>query len=587
MICCSILELIKVNMAASSSQDVHGVKFSGRHFSAYGIPGVSATEIGWERPDPKFLLGEGSFGTVYRLKSDLGRFAVKYIKFEEELRFGGIIREITYPGWLSHPGIISYHDVYMEHGQAVIVMELMDGDIYKLCRQRRFANDIDLYLSTAVQLVNAVAFLTTHGVMHRDIKGLNVLYKDFGSEIQVFLADFGFATGHTCEALPREPQAYTRTYRAPEVLLGMGPYDAKAEVWALGIVLYQMMSYTNPFSARDITLRDIIKKMAETVGFPVGSELGRRMKNMIEGMDYQIMSKPLSADRIKWKPEMKGLVLDLIEHMLDPNPVTRYTIFEVMAHPLFRGVPGRGQYYETVSVVKLSCVDQAMAFKLPGHALTTDFETIMSLNYNLANVNLIISHMLSAVARCGAPISQRHYILMFHLYISLLAKGHISLGKDGMKLIIYLLYATESFLNLDTKLTASMLSDQFLKTEAGTKDSIIADIRSHAADTARVLNYRFAMSTPANILTSQGHSPLVGLLVLLSLNVKFYCTNIDMITATLYRLGQDLLEDREFKDYPNFDLIMNVVKDNVKRLTPGQKLYLTADLDRYRQLGLL
>lgn len=195
--------------------------------------------------------------------------------------------------------------------------------------------------------------------------------------------------------------------------------------------------------------------------------------------------------------------------------------------------------------------------------------------------------MLSAVARCGAPISQRHYILMFHLYISLLAKGHISLGKDGMKLIIYLLYATESFLNLDTKLTASMLSDQFLKTEAGTKDSIIADIRSHAADTARVLNYRFAMSTPANILTSQGHSPLVGLLVLLSLNVKFYCTNIDMITATLYRLGQDLLEDREFKDYPNFDLIMNVVKDNVKRLTPGQKLYLTADLDRYRQLGLL
>ena len=154
---------------------------------------------------------------------------------------------------LIHPHICTVHEVGTSDGQAFIVMEyvegqpldeLISGGPLPLAKTVRYG----------IQMADALAHAHRHGVIHRDLKSANVAVT---SEGRAKVLDFGLARGGGAGRVGQEPQspdprrsqdgvAGTLPYMAPELLRG-GVADERTDIWALGIVLFEMAAGHLPF----------------------------------------------------------------------------------------------------------------------------------------------------------------------------------------------------------------------------------------------------------------------------------------------------------------------------------------------------
>ena len=188
-------------------------------------------------------LGEGSFGVVRRAerKHDGALYAIKMSPIDAE---DGIpsttLREMSNLLLAnSHPYVIGLTDVFLTDTHVCLVMEHCDHDLS--CYMRTFA---EMQLPRALivkftrQLLGAVSYCHSIGVVHRDIKPRNMLV-DARREV-VKIGDFGL-TRHTLMDDPGllTPLVVTLWYRAPELLLGTS-YDWTVDIWAIGCVLGEM-----------------------------------------------------------------------------------------------------------------------------------------------------------------------------------------------------------------------------------------------------------------------------------------------------------------------------------------------------------
>src|SRR3989338_4332184 len=178
------------------------------------------------------VIGKGSFGTI--VATDQG-YTIKTIEFADALPDIDVLNEIVYPGSISHPNIIKYHDVYLDNKSVRLVMYQYAGDLSNL----PLSYAIGCFRSIAFQLVTTLAYLTSRNILHRDLKPHNILYKICATDVEenqvhCVLADFGLAVGRECMTELNEWEAYTSWYRPPEILLELTKYTASAEVWALG-----------------------------------------------------------------------------------------------------------------------------------------------------------------------------------------------------------------------------------------------------------------------------------------------------------------------------------------------------------------
>ena len=187
-----------------------------------------------------------------------------------------LLREARLAASLNHPHICTIYEVGESNGQAFIAMELVDG--------RQLSNVIPsdgLPLESVVrygmQIADALGHAHDRGVVHRDLKGANVLVTTEG---RAKILDFGIATRHephnqdaTQTSGLDQPGvvAGTLPYMAPEVLRGEGA-DARSDVWALGVLLYEMATGRRPFRApTSAELTSVILRDA-----PPPSRLARR-----------------------------------------------------------------------------------------------------------------------------------------------------------------------------------------------------------------------------------------------------------------------------------------------------------------------
>ena len=197
------------------------------------------------------VLGQGGAGVVYRaFQPDLGReVALKALVAGEhgspELlkRF---LREARAAAGLSHPGVVQVYDFGAEGSLHYIVMELVPrGSLAELLRKRRLRPDEALRL--ALRVAEALEAAHARGLVHRDVKPSNILLDAQG---RPKLADFGLArSAGDAERLTATGDILgTAWYMAPEQAFG-GPedVDARADVYSLGAVLYEMLTGRPPF----------------------------------------------------------------------------------------------------------------------------------------------------------------------------------------------------------------------------------------------------------------------------------------------------------------------------------------------------
>ncbi len=210
---------------------------SGQHLGQYEIIGV---------------LGEGGMATVYRARqTSIGReVAVKVIKSDRShlpdfiKRFE---REATTVAALSHPHILKLFD-YGEQGDLIyLVMEIMTGgSLDKLLRAEALPlPKVSRFLD---QMAEALDYAHGEGVVHRDLKPQNVLL-DRSNE-NAFLTDFGIAhlSGISSNLTVEGMVIGTAAYMSPEQ--GMGhPVDGRTDIYSLGIILYEMVTWRLPFVA--------------------------------------------------------------------------------------------------------------------------------------------------------------------------------------------------------------------------------------------------------------------------------------------------------------------------------------------------
>jgi serine/threonine protein kinase len=211
------------------------------------------TQIG-TKYDIKRHLGQGGMGQVFEaLDRELGRrVALKMIRQElnDETARARFYREARAAAAMTHPNACQLYEVSEHEGQPFLVMELLDGEPLA-ARLSRGPLPLEEAADLFVPLMDVVSALHRQGLVHRDLKPSNVFLTSRG----VKLLDFGLArrTEHA-EALTAtlltSPGAMTGTmrYMAPEQITG-DPVDARADIFALGVLLFEMLTGRIPFDA--------------------------------------------------------------------------------------------------------------------------------------------------------------------------------------------------------------------------------------------------------------------------------------------------------------------------------------------------
>ncbi len=205
-------------------------------------------------------LGAGGMGEVYRgVHLQLHRVAA--VKVLSSLTPNNSLatrfhNEARVQSSLHHPNIATLYDFKNVNGKLCIFMEYIDGEcLEELIKRRYFAIEDALILFQKV--CEAIAFIHKNGILHRDIKSQNIKINSAGT---VKLLDFGIAKDATSQKLTQTGGVIgTPSYIAPEQLEG-SPADVQTEVWALGVLFYEMLTGVQPFKAE--TIGGLCKKIA-------------------------------------------------------------------------------------------------------------------------------------------------------------------------------------------------------------------------------------------------------------------------------------------------------------------------------------
>ena len=206
-------------------------------------------------------LGSGGMGHVYLAEHVRTgrRVAIKRLHSEVAVDESSVKRffaEVRAVGRIRHENIVQVHDLVAEPGHTYCVMEWLEGVTLAVLQTQRGVLPLKRALRIGAQVCRALQAVHSAGVVHRDLKPENIIVTERGDHDEVKLLDFGISKLYRTEDV--DPQTNVRTgagivlgtpgYMAPEQLTG-GRVDQRADLYALGVILYQIMTGTNPFVA--------------------------------------------------------------------------------------------------------------------------------------------------------------------------------------------------------------------------------------------------------------------------------------------------------------------------------------------------
>jgi TolB-like protein/tRNA A-37 threonylcarbamoyl transferase component Bud32/Flp pilus assembly protein TadD len=225
------------------------------------------------------VLGEGGMATVYLAHDEKHnrKVAVKVMRPELAATLGAdrFLREVQVAAQLNHPNILPMFDSGESDGLLYYVMPYVEGETLKEHSAKEGQLSVNEAMRLGREVAEALAYAHARGIIHRDIKPGNILLQSG----HALVADFGIA-----RALGDEGEVLTKTglavgtpqYMAPEQATGEREVDGRADIYALGAVMYEMMAGEPPFTgptARAIITRSLTEEprslTTSRAGFPV------------------------------------------------------------------------------------------------------------------------------------------------------------------------------------------------------------------------------------------------------------------------------------------------------------------------------
>jgi serine/threonine protein kinase len=204
------------------------------------------------------LLGEGGMGAVWVAQNlTLGvQVALKLIRAEIEGKVDGLaerlLTEARAAASIGHPAIIQVFDFGItEHSEPFIAMELLHGESLAQVVKRRGRIAAGRAVRTLLPVIEALVVANQRGIVHRDLKPDNIFLAQQANRVQPKVLDFGiaklsqgFSANLTCEGTVLGSPAYM----SPEQARGEGDVDFRTDMWALCVVLYEMVTGVHPFT---------------------------------------------------------------------------------------------------------------------------------------------------------------------------------------------------------------------------------------------------------------------------------------------------------------------------------------------------
>ena len=230
------------------------------------------------------ILGEGASGVVCIGEKNGVQYAIKKIRKDKIKSFKQFISEAEISIQLKHENIITYYEIFEDSEYISYVMDLGEGgDLFDFIVGCPLGHlPADIVIDLLIQIFGVVDYLhSVKGIMHRDLKPENFMIKiDAYNKPKIKLIDFGFATYIPKNGEKIREYLGTREYAAPEILEETG-YREKVDEWAIGVIMYNMLTGFEPFKGEtpseikdsvlyatikfdkieDVDLRDICSKL--------------------------------------------------------------------------------------------------------------------------------------------------------------------------------------------------------------------------------------------------------------------------------------------------------------------------------------
>ncbi len=271
------------------------------------------------------ILGEGGMGTVYEAEQDQPRRRVALKVIKASLASPDLLRRFEQEsqalGRLHHPGIAQIYEAGSAETpggrQPFFAMELIHGlPLTQYANQRKL--DIRQRLLLMIQICDAVQHAHQRGIIHRDLKPSNIVVEETG---QPKILDFGLARATDCDAeATRQTDVGqilgTLAYMSPEqVLADPLALDTRSDVYALGVILYELLAGKLPYQLSR-QLPQAIRIIQETDPNPLSS-----VSRVFRGDIETIVTKALEKDKNRRYASAADLAGDIRRH-LDDQPIT-------------------------------------------------------------------------------------------------------------------------------------------------------------------------------------------------------------------------------------------------------------------------
>ena len=264
------------------------------------------------------LLGEGSYGKAYLAKCDKEdkKYVIKQVMMEgmtdqekrETFNEAAILKK------LDHPNIIKFKEVFLQRKpkEALnIVTEFADGgDLsQKIEQQKKKPFPESEILDYITQICLALQHIHKKKIINRDLKSGNVFLMKSGI---VKLGDFGIAKGLKSTWEKAKTMVGTPYYLSPEIIKNE-PYDSKSDIWALGVLLYELMTFKMPFNAVSLPLLSI--KINRGVYQPPPGIYSAEIKDLLKKCLTLEPEKRPSIDAILQLPLIKNRINNFLSEV--------------------------------------------------------------------------------------------------------------------------------------------------------------------------------------------------------------------------------------------------------------------------------